>query len=641
MKLDNMEITNYRQFKGEQKIKFSTDSDKRVTIMHGKIGTGKTFILDALRWCLYGEEHHPRKDEEPILNTHVLRNLKKGGTESVKVVINFSEAGAPKYKVTRKVTVKKTDGSPKKVSEDLNALEMTGSGTEHRDPVPMVRKFLPKKIHQFFLFAGEDIVEYFTEESEKSVKEAVTNISQIDLLEEVIKHEDHFLKVLSRQTKDVAELDKIDPRLEDLEEKIQKKEKEWKELDESIKTTEKEIRSINAKLGDLSPNKGKEYGNELKKLDKNHAHIKEKIEDLRSNLSEEILELGVRTHLKEAVENVLPKLEEKEGLPPYIQDIYIDSLIEKGRCICKRPLKGEALEAVKDLKEKEAGGKAEILGLEGKYGLSGAKKRLEKGLKEIKKLREEISKEEEELDRVGSRAKTVKEKIELAGEEDLTELVARQDKLKSLKIKAVGKRGEVKENVRKMDKEVEKLKKKRSRLVRKRTQNKEIANLYELFEDAQKLAEKVKEEVLDEVRKEAEKETDRIFQRIHWKDTYEGLEISPHFVVTPKKQDGWEGGALSGGERTVLALSFVAGLQKITGFDFPIVMDSPLAQWSGEPRKDFAELLDEYTPGKQLVFLLKDTEYTDDLRNVISKYVGKEYELEFNEDTSSTEIKEV
>lgn len=99
---------------------------------------------------------------------------------------------------------------------------------------------------------------------------------------------------------------------------------------------------------------------------------------------------------------------------------------------------------------------------------------------------------------------------------------------------------------------------------------------------------------------------------------------------------------LSGwGEWKFSALSFVAGLQKITGFDFPIVMDSPLAQWSGDPRRDFARLLGEYVPGKQLVFLFKDTEYTDDLRQEISKFVGQEYKLKFDKRIGVTEIQVV
>lgn len=483
MKLDSIDVTNYRQFKGAQKIDFSTDPDNRVTIIQGKIGTGKTFLLDAMRWCLYGEEYHPRKSEEPLLNTQTLKNMEMGEVESVSIGIKFSQAEAPKYQFIRRVDVKKTEEGLEKVGENFRALETTSDGVEKHDPEFLVNKFLPKKIHQFFLFAGEDIVKYFTEGSGRDVKDAVTNVSQIDLIEDVIDHCERFLDKLSRQTTDVSELEEINSEIENLKSKIQEKEEEWSDLEKSIKNAEKKMTNIEAKLGSSSAGKAKEDQEELTRLNEKHSQIEDEIEELRTKLSEKILEIGPRAYLKETISNVLSILEEKGDveLPPPIQELYLDSLIDSEKCICGRPLEGDALEAVKELKEKKAGGKVEILGLDGKYKLHGAKNCLDGSISEIRSLRKKISGKQEELEKVGSRAKKVKEKIETSGDEEAKKLLSRHDKLKNLKNEAVRKSGEIEAKVDSLGKKKEKLDKKKARLVKKNAKNKEVSNLYKLF----------------------------------------------------------------------------------------------------------------------------------------------------------------
>jgi len=66
-----LELENYRQYR-EQKIEFSTGEDgKRITIIEGANGAGKTNILNAVTWCLYGiEQHIGDKDKGlPIVTT--------------------------------------------------------------------------------------------------------------------------------------------------------------------------------------------------------------------------------------------------------------------------------------------------------------------------------------------------------------------------------------------------------------------------------------------------------------------------------------------------------------------------------------------------------------------------------------------
>ena len=96
----------------------------------------------------------------------------------------------------------------------------------------------------------------------------------------------------------------------------------------------------------------------------------------------------------------------------------------------------------------------------------------------------------------------------------------------------------------------------------------------------------------------------------------------------------------------MLALSFMAALRKITGFGFPLVIDTPLGRVSGEPRYNIARLLPEFLKGTQVTLLVTDSEYMaeiqdDDnnqkfpsMRNIIQNHVGKEHDIVFENDES-------
>ena len=61
MKIDFIKLENYRQYK-DLKIEFSTSENQNLTIIQGANGAGKTNLLNAITWCLYGKEKHIARD---------------------------------------------------------------------------------------------------------------------------------------------------------------------------------------------------------------------------------------------------------------------------------------------------------------------------------------------------------------------------------------------------------------------------------------------------------------------------------------------------------------------------------------------------------------------------------------------------
>ncbi len=56
MILERLVLENFRQFKGRQEILFSDLRERNVTVVHAENRFGKTTLLKALLWALYGRD---------------------------------------------------------------------------------------------------------------------------------------------------------------------------------------------------------------------------------------------------------------------------------------------------------------------------------------------------------------------------------------------------------------------------------------------------------------------------------------------------------------------------------------------------------------------------------------------------------
>src|SRR5208283_4351895 len=171
--------------------------------------------------------------------------------------------------------------------------------------------------------------------------------------------------------------------------------------------------------------------------------------------------------------------------------------------------------------------------------------------------------------------------------------------------------------------------------------HKELLDMVQFCETGLATAREVKQSITDMVRKEVEAQTRAYFMNLIWKrENYSDISIDGDYNVTVEHQSGQEAlGTLSMGERQVLALSFVAALNRVSGFDMPLVIDSPLGKISPEPKLNIAQNFPSYLKGKQVVLLVTESEYTDDVRDALHKSVGKEWRIGYREGPGGAEAK--
>ena len=83
MIIKSLKLNNFRQYKGIQKIIFSTDKEKNVTVIKGENGSGKTTLLEAFTWCFYGKLTLPNSDR--ILTADISNSMEILDKEEVYV----------------------------------------------------------------------------------------------------------------------------------------------------------------------------------------------------------------------------------------------------------------------------------------------------------------------------------------------------------------------------------------------------------------------------------------------------------------------------------------------------------------------------------------------------------------------------
>lgn len=160
MKLTSLQLWNFRQFYGHQKIVFSTSSKEKITFIHAENSAGKTTILNAILWCMFGKDYCSENFANPdiLVNNTAFRD----GTVSCKVAVGFvtdfpNEDGVTEYIMQRSYNQKTKEEKialqfkdPKEQSWDIY------KDQNQKDLIQqMMQRLIPPKMLKHFFTAGE------------------------------------------------------------------------------------------------------------------------------------------------------------------------------------------------------------------------------------------------------------------------------------------------------------------------------------------------------------------------------------------------------------------------------------------------------------------------------------------------------
>ena len=174
MRINSLRLCNFRQH-ADTYIEF----DGGLTGIIGANGAGKTTILEAIAWALYGQDAARGKKE-------TIRSLRAGANARVKVELDF-EIGGHRYRVDRGLTSAELylDGGDSPVEKSLSGV------------TDALRRKLGMSREEFFNT-------YFTGQKELDVMAAMAPAERAQFLSRVLGYE--RLRVAQRLVKDKARL---------------------------------------------------------------------------------------------------------------------------------------------------------------------------------------------------------------------------------------------------------------------------------------------------------------------------------------------------------------------------------------------------------------------------------------------------
>ena len=190
MLIKKLELENFRQYIGSQTIEFSTDRDKNVTVLIGVNTSGKTTLVRAFEWVLYGTNEF---DDKNLLNKNVAENMQVGETKAVKGALTIehdSGTGAPiTYVIERKQIYTCTGTSVRaNVSEAKISYFQPDGQTKtilNTDFNTNIERILPRRLANYFFFGGERVGNIATK---SDIEESVQGLMGLDVLKNAMSH---------------------------------------------------------------------------------------------------------------------------------------------------------------------------------------------------------------------------------------------------------------------------------------------------------------------------------------------------------------------------------------------------------------------------------------------------------------------
>lgn len=347
MIIKRLELYNFRQYIGHQAIEFSTDKEKNVTVLIGINTAGKTTIVRAFEWCLYGKNGF---EDEVLLNKEVRDNMNVGDQQDTWVSVTFIH-DEKVYTLKRTFTYvcnerhieddSITVGLNKKPTEQLN-LEYLQSDGQTKTPInrenisESMDRVLPKDLSDYFFFGGERISGIA---NRTDLSKAIRGLMRLDVLENARTHLSAVQKSFEKSidTSGDATAQKAKDSLETYKKQLEQYEGEAGNAQEQVEYWRQQESEFNAQLAKSNIEEIKKAQADRERIAATITGEEKKLEEAKKSLVDAFnnrpFAFFGMPMIKQSLELLETVKESTECVPGMDQDA-IDYLLARGFCIC-------------------------------------------------------------------------------------------------------------------------------------------------------------------------------------------------------------------------------------------------------------------------------------------------------------------
>lgn len=658
MIVKSMTIENFRPYKGPLSIDFAR-GEKNVTIIQGRNDMGKTSFINAFTWCLYDKE--PFRDEgiEGRCNQLALDEVNIKDEVDVKVEMFMEDSSGRNIRIIRKQTFIKTSDMASRSKNNSELIIYRDDGLNEvkiENPDKYIKNNLPESLQEYFMFTGEKLTQFFKKDQEL-VKKGVYTLYQLDLLENINIQAKKWETYFSNKFR------KINPKLSELKNELsqiiedeQNDKILLRQNREHIKTLEVEIKTLYMEIGSSGAD-ANEIRKDIENLNDEKRSLKYDLEGIQKEYSSLISDNFSHIMAYDLLKNLEKwaefeeKSENEKDIPFVISDLK--KLLKNKECVCGASLEKHTNQykhiehLIEYLEEtsNESGLKieniiAELLNVSGNVlaryptnfsvDLSAKKQK-------IREVRQDIKTKEIKIEGL----KTRLDNLDIDAIDELNKEINEKQKL----IKTLTEDNTIlTENLKTYPIMINELNNLISQAIEDEGVKDNISDKMDFCEEIKLISNKIHDELAVNIYQTLSKVVTDEYNTIHWKPDYKKIIVDQDFKVLVEKSRGNIVSATdpSTGSRNVLALTFMAALNSLSGFVLPQIIDTPIASLDLEMRSEVAKALPRYMEGKQMILLVMNSEYAGEFKTNIKKFVGYQYILDYvgSEGEGQTIIKE-
>jgi DNA sulfur modification protein DndD len=626
MKLLELTMYNFMPYHGDHRITFPTDASRNVAVVFGDNMRGKTSLLNAIRWCLYGQavgRHLKVLDLANMVNSDAAAR----GEHRVAVYLRF-EANGHEYDLRRiaepreLVTMPRNSGDFRvDVSLRKDGRVMRGDEVEHE-----LNQLAPEQVSRFFLFDGELLQEYetlLTEGSEQGekIKAAIEQVLGVPALLDGRKRLGGLLRqaqgVQAKENRHIAALRSVAEQQIQLQERLAaisadlealllregEIESEIEELDKRLAATAA-VERVKAAIDGITSQRDML----LKREDQLRAEKLACLRDAWRDLLQPRLQLRIQ-ELNSASETFRAGLERQGALKERVRQLR--SVLDTATCAsCGQAMNTAMRDNVGAELGRVEGELAEVSADMGRF------RQVSEELTRLSRLRStgaasRIRRIEGEIDQTAIELTAAETKLEKLHDQIRGEDTAEIARMRALRDQRQRNLGKVQQDIATRRSEIDSQTARQNELARLMSKNTEARSQrsnreVELYGALERVFAQGIDVLRNRLRQGVAELASESFLRLTTEKTYRELKINEHYGLSIIDRDGRTVSVRSAGAEQIVALALIDGLNRTARKSGPIIMDTPLGRL--DPKHRAAVLTEVPRMAEQVVLLVHEGE---------------------------------
>ena len=661
MLLRKMTLHNFGTYAGSQTLNLATQPEHPVVLIGGKNGAGKSTFLEAIRLCFYGQSADRLLTTRERYERYLLGRMHRGTSLALPTKFSFveiefdyaDESGIATYTAKRA-------WERKPVSGITETFELTSNGEHIRDVDPanwqdFVQELIPLGVSDLFFFDGEKVQLLAEDESDRTtLSEAVKNLLGTDIVEKL----DADMSIYrSRAIQTMAE-DANAPDLDILRTSVELMRRKLSEASEKATIAASRVEGIRVDIFTIEQTiqgKGGGYAKNRGRLDERKRQLSARVSQLETQVREHAHLLLPVALAPKLLNQLVAQLDSEQDLR--VQCVLEDALVKAAKSTIARlrklPIKrgngqtplaehpefGQIVEIVKSTH------RAPEMQVEMIHDLSNAQDRQIRtwSSEALSRLPVELARLAQELEQLyREQQKVERDLARVPDEEVLKPYLEQLRNLNQSLSDALMESMQLQNNCEKIRDDVERAEIAHQRGMDKMAANSARRSSIDKADKIQRVLTEFKKTLVERKLKQVELELGKCFSELSRKRVERHITINPSSFQVSIRDDAGRMIAkeeLSAGEKQIYAISVLWALGKVSGRPLPIIIDTPLARLDRDHR---ALLGRRYFPraSHQVIVLSTDSEIDNDFLPLLGKSVARTYELDFNSESQSTQIRE-